>query len=86
MQALESKLKALLNTRKPRPIGKETLDELVSQTLSDSPSTASAETRKTQWEYLLRNEILQLAVCGAVEIEYDIVFLISFCRQQKAKL
>ncbi|OCH90556.1 hypothetical protein OBBRIDRAFT_887644 [Obba rivulosa] len=61
MQALETSLKTLLSSLPPRPVDKQTLDDLVSKTLEETSDKVSLENRKTQWEYLLRKEVFNLA-------------------------
>ncbi|KAF7969000.1 hypothetical protein HWV62_28664 [Athelia sp. TMB] len=60
MASLAPTLKALI-TSIPSPVDRETLDKLVNSTIQESRSQVPAENRKSQWEYLLRNEIFILA-------------------------
>ena len=62
MQVLESKLEELLVSLPPRPISQTTLNDLVSQTLAQTPQTSSPDNRRLQWEYGLRNQVFTLAV------------------------
>lgn len=61
MFALSPCLAKLLCGLPPRPISKHSLDALVSNALLESKERSSAESRKSQWEYLLKNEVLRLA-------------------------
>lgn len=64
MQVIEEGLRQLLQSLPPPPAPDSTLDQLVTHTLSLTEPRTSAENRKTQWEYALRNEIFSLAVRG----------------------
>ena len=61
MASLAPTLKALI-TSIPSPVDRKTLDKLVNSTIQESQSKVPAENRKSQWEYLLKNEIFILAV------------------------
>jgi THO complex subunit 1 len=61
MLSLESHLRSLLKALPARPANPDNVDELVRNTLKEVPKS-SAENRKSQWEYLLKNEIFTLAV------------------------
>ncbi|KAH9949329.1 UDP-glucose 4-epimerase [Amylocystis lapponica] len=61
MQALEAELQSLLKSLHSCPLDKETLDGSVAKTLDATKNKSSSEIRKTQWEYLLKNEIFTLA-------------------------
>lgn len=62
MASLQPYITSLLKSLPPSPIEQDTLNELVSHTLADSIDKSSPENRKSQWEYLLKNEIFLLAV------------------------
>lgn len=62
MVSLQPVLASLLKSLPPRPIEQTTLNELVKETITQSQTKTSAENRKSQWEYLLKNEIFLLAV------------------------
>jgi hypothetical protein len=60
--SLESAFAALLKSLHPRPVDQKTLVELVNRALQDSVAVSTDDNRKSQWEYLLKNEIYRLAV------------------------
>lgn len=62
MQAAEKSLRNLLQTLPPRPIEKDVLDAAVSKALNEAGQKSTQENRRTQWEYVLRNEVYTLAV------------------------
>lgn len=62
MQSLECSLKKIIGSLPENPIEKTTLDELVSNTLNETPPASSPDNRRVQWEYILRNEVFSLAV------------------------
>jgi len=62
MVCLEPHLRSLLASLPPSPVSKERLDSIVRKTLEDSKAVCPGESRKTQWEYLLKDNILSLAV------------------------
>jgi len=62
MASLQPYITSLLESLPPSPVEQDKLDELVSRTLADSQDKSSSENRKSQWEYLLKNEIFLLAV------------------------
>ena len=68
MQAAEKSLKNLLQSLPPRPIEKADLDEAVSKALKEASQKSTPENRRTQWEYVLRNEVYSLAVCTSPRI------------------
>jgi len=59
---LQPYITSLLKSLPPSPVQQDKLDELVSRALADSKDKSSIENRKSQWEYLLKNEIYLLAV------------------------
>ncbi|GBE77325.1 THO complex subunit 1 [Sparassis crispa] len=63
MQAIEASLRALSKSLASGPVDQQTLDALVSKAIAGAKkrSTVSPETRKNQWEFVLRNEIFTLA-------------------------
>jgi hypothetical protein len=62
MLSLTDSLDALLASLPPRPISQQTLDAIVKKTLNASKTKSSPENRKSQWEFLLKNDIFVLAV------------------------
>jgi hypothetical protein len=64
MQAIETALQRLLQSLPPSPVEKQALDPLVATAVSEAEPKTSSENRKTQWEYVLRNEVFTLAVRG----------------------
>lgn len=61
MQAVQDALKRVLKS--PRLRYKDSLDQLVEDALSSfDKSKATAEIRRSLWEYALRNEVFTLAV------------------------
>ncbi|KAF8079193.1 THO complex subunit 1 transcription elongation factor-domain-containing protein [Lyophyllum atratum] len=61
MLSLQPLLTSLLETLPPGPVEKAKLDELVQKTVEQSRKISPSETRKSQWEYLLKNEVFKLA-------------------------
>jgi THO complex subunit 1 len=55
-------LKSLVKSIHARSFDTQTLDNLVQKVLHEPHDEASAENLKSQWEYLLKNEIFTLAV------------------------
>lgn len=66
MFSLQPHLTALLSSLPPSPVDQGKLDGLVIRTLENSKDTSSPESRKAAWEYLLKNDIFQLAVCDCI--------------------
>lgn len=62
MTSLTPCFKKLINLLPAGPLDPKILDNFVKKALEDSTTISSAENRKTQWEYLLKNEIFTLAV------------------------
>ena len=62
MVSLAPHLESLAKAIFVRPVDALTLDSLVQKVLNDTSHKVSAENRKSQWEYLLKNEIFALAV------------------------
>lgn len=62
MASLQPYITSLLKSLPPSPVQQDKLDELVSRALADSKDKSSLENRKSQWEYLLKNEVYLLAV------------------------
>ncbi|KAL0951887.1 hypothetical protein HGRIS_008544 [Hohenbuehelia grisea] len=60
---LQPHLDALLESlsTQPQPVKRGTLDELVEKVLEDTKSSGSSENRKSQWEYLLKLEVFNVA-------------------------
>jgi hypothetical protein len=61
MASLASNLNRLLKSLPPSP-PQAKFDELVKKTLLDTQEKSSPENRKSQWEYLLKNAVFDLAV------------------------
>jgi hypothetical protein len=61
MTSLQPSLALLLKSLPSSP-SRKLLDERVKKTLSDSKAKSSPENRKSQWEYLLKNAVFDLAV------------------------
>ncbi|KAJ6609332.1 THO complex subunit 1 transcription elongation factor-domain-containing protein [Mycena sp. CBHHK59/15] len=61
MTSLQPSLTSLLKSLPPSPVPQEKLNGLVEKTLSKSQAKSSPENRKSQWEYLLKNEVFNLA-------------------------
>lgn len=64
MTSLQPRLALLVKSLPPSP-SQEKLNELVEKALLDSQSKSSPENRKSQWEFLLKNDVFDLAVRGA---------------------
>jgi hypothetical protein len=62
MTSLQPFLASLLKSLPPPPAAQNVLNNLIKETLQDTKDKTSAENRKSQWEYLLKNEIFILAV------------------------
>jgi len=62
MVSLQPSLDSLLSSLTKSPISKLELETLVDETLKSSASQSSPENWKSQWEYLLKDEIFKLAV------------------------
>ncbi|KAJ7103182.1 THO complex subunit 1 transcription elongation factor-domain-containing protein [Mycena belliarum] len=60
MASLQPGLARLLQSLHPSPT-QEKLDELVKKTLESTKAKSSPENRKSQWEFLLKNEVFDLA-------------------------
>lgn len=61
MTSLQPFLTSLLKSLPPPPAAQDVLNDLIKKTLQDAKDKASPENRKSQWEYLLKNEIFILA-------------------------
>lgn len=61
MQAVQDALNRTLESL-PRLVRKEALDDHVVNVLASLDQQVAPETRKTQWEFVLRQEIFTLAV------------------------
>ena len=71
MTSLQPFLTSLLNSLPPPPAAQNVLNDLIKKTLQDTKDKTSLENRKSQWEYLLKNEIFILAVrmCSTLYIK-----------------
>jgi THO complex subunit 1 len=61
MTSLKPSLTKLLKSVPPSP-SQEKLNDLVKKTLSDTQAKSSPENRKSQWEFLLKDAVFDLAV------------------------
>ncbi|THH31953.1 hypothetical protein EUX98_g2251 [Antrodiella citrinella] len=61
MQAFSSTLQELVGSLPARPIPKAVFDTLVSTALSKSETQASPDNRKSNWEFVLKDDIFSLA-------------------------
>lgn len=61
MVSLQPGLDSLLKSLLPGPVDQQKLDGLVRKALTEK-NKFCAENRKSQWEYLLKNDIFILAV------------------------
>lgn len=59
--ALSQSLEKLLQGLPPHPIDEQELNGLVSSTISESSDRSSFDNRKSQWEFLLKDEVFRLA-------------------------
>lgn len=64
MVSLQPFLDSLFSSLPDVPISKVQYDTLVKKTLDDSSGKSSPENRKSQWEYLLKDQVFKLAVCA----------------------
>ncbi len=62
MESLQPYLTALQDSLPPSLDDRQKLNELVALTLLKTQDKFSQENRKAAWEYLLKNDIFQLAV------------------------
>jgi THO complex subunit 1 len=62
MVSLAPNLKSLIKSTSDRSVDAPALDSLVQKVLDESNNKVSIENRKSQWEYLLKNEVFSLAV------------------------
>lgn len=70
LQQLQPSLTRLLKSLPPSP-SQGKLDELVKKTLSDTQAKSSAENRKSQWDYLLKNAVFDLAVRSSLRSQIN---------------
>ncbi|KAF8641070.1 hypothetical protein AX17_000714 [Amanita inopinata Kibby_2008] len=61
MLSLQPALTTLLKNLPPRPFNQHELGKAVSKTLIETKDKSSPDSRKSQWEYLLKNDIFKLA-------------------------
>ena len=63
LDSLQPYLSSLLKSLPPRPVDQAKLSELVEDTLTQvKVGRTVSEHKKSQWEYLLKNEVFLLAV------------------------
>ncbi|KAI5115877.1 hypothetical protein M0805_001137 [Coniferiporia weirii] len=81
MFSLTECLDKLLSSLPPRPISKDALDSLVEAAIAESrQQTTSTDNRRSQWEFLLRNEVYRLAESeGSFEEEPDDAYYGALC-------
>ncbi|KAF8628277.1 hypothetical protein AX15_004041 [Amanita polypyramis BW_CC] len=68
MVSLQPALTSLLNSLPPRPFHQQQLEDLVAKSLQETDSKNSPDIRKSQWEYLLRDDIFKLAATEGTAI------------------
>ncbi|EJC98817.1 uncharacterized protein FOMMEDRAFT_114065 [Fomitiporia mediterranea MF3/22] len=61
MFSLSDILEGLISSLPPHPIAKDVLDKFVDDAIEESKQHTSSDNRKSQWEYLLRNKVYELA-------------------------
>ncbi|KAH9486400.1 THO complex subunit 1 [Psilocybe cubensis] len=71
MASLQPHLTSLLKSLPPSPADKEALDKLVEHTLLETKNKSSPENKKSQWEYLLKNDIFLLAASEGTALKSD---------------
>jgi hypothetical protein len=78
MVSLAPTLQSLIKSIHAQPVDSQTLNRLVQKVLDESNNMVSIENRKSQWEYLLKNEIFTLAVRWArqrfISVGPDLVY------------
>lgn len=84
MVSLAPTLKSLVESITDRSPDTQTLYRLVQKALDESSDKVSTENRKSQWEYLLKDEIFTLAVRLAL-VTNDQCFDLRKPRRQKGK-
>jgi hypothetical protein len=62
MVSLAPHLNSLIKSMSVQPVDELILDSLIQKELNESSKKVSVENRKSQWEYLLKNEVFALAV------------------------
>jgi THO complex subunit 1 len=62
MVSLAPHLKSLIKSMSAQPVDELILDSLIQKELNETSKKVSVENRKSQWEYLLKNEVFALAV------------------------
>ena len=62
MVSLAPHLKSLIKSMSVQPVDELILDSLIQKELNETSKKVSVENRKSQWEYLLKNEVFALAV------------------------
>lgn len=79
MFAISEHLQTLLSSLPPRPTALD-VEKLVKDTPEQSKSSSSTENRRTQWELLLRNEVLALGQSeGSFDDEPELSYFDSIC-------
>ena len=80
MFSLSQCLERLLTSLPPHPIRKDVLDRLVEDAINESKQHSSTDNRRSQWEFLLRNEVYRIAESeGAFLEEPDETYYDSLC-------
>jgi THO complex subunit 1 len=59
----DATIAALCKYPSPKPLDRVWLDKTVKDALKETPSSSSAELRRSKWELALKNEVFMLAVC-----------------------
>ncbi|KAJ3575241.1 hypothetical protein NP233_g1220 [Leucocoprinus birnbaumii] len=71
MVSLQPFLDSLLTSLPDPPILKPQLETIARKTLDESAGKSSSDNRKSQWEYLLKNEIFKLAMTEGEALKRD---------------
>ena len=80
MFAVSVHLQTLISSLPPHPIPQGDVERLVKDALEQSKSSSSTENRRAQWEFLLRNEVLNLAQSeGSFTDEPDESYFDAIC-------
>ncbi|KAJ3512273.1 hypothetical protein NLJ89_g3610 [Agrocybe chaxingu] len=71
MVSLQPHLNTFLKSLPPSPVDQTKLHELVARTISEVKDKSTPENRKSQWEYLLKNDIFLLAATEGTALKHD---------------
>ncbi|KAG5641182.1 hypothetical protein DXG03_005844 [Asterophora parasitica] len=69
--SLQPLLTSLLKSLPPGPLHKDALDKLVKEKVVEARKVSHSEIRKSQWEYLLKNEVFKLAITEGKSVKED---------------